>query len=226
MKRIITILSLVFFVCFCEAQTTLVEGFETWPATGWEIFLEGPSTRGWRHDFENISHTGAHSADSNISNNQMDNWLVSPPINITNSNYELKYWEISDENDIEFYDRSSVHVSTGSSNPADGNYAEVYEANTLNTLDWEQRTIDLSAYNGETIYVAFRHEGTFHKWFVDDVTVGPSSYSDAALLEFISPVGVSETPGSSPVVVELQNSGTTAINNVTISPKRIENGKI
>jgi len=217
MKRIITILSLVFFVCFCEAQTTLVEGFETWPPTDWEIFLEGPSTRGWRQDFENISYTGDHSADSNRSNNQMDNWLVSPPINIINPNYELKYWEISDANDIEFYDRSSVHVSTGSSNPADGNYVEVYEANTLNTLNWEQRTIDLSAYNGQTIYIAFRHEGTYHQWFVDDVTVGPSSYSDAALLGFISPIGVSETPGSSPVVVELQNLGTTQINSVTIS---------
>lgn len=201
-------------MCFCEAQTTLVEGFETWPATGWEIFLEGPSTRGWRHDFENISHTGAHSADSNISNNQMDNWLVSPAINIINADFELKFWEIYE--DIDFYDKSSVHISTGSPNPADGNYVEVYEASILNTANWEQRTIDLSTYNGQTIYIAFRHEGTFHQWFVDDVTVAPASYSDAALLGFNSPVGVSETPNSSPVIVELQNFGTTVINDFTI----------
>ncbi len=29
--------------------------------------------------------------------------------------------------------------------PADGDYVEIYEANTLNTVNWEQRTIDLSA---------------------------------------------------------------------------------
>ena len=199
------------------AQTTLNEGFETWPADGWEIFLEGSTTRGWRQDFENISHTGDHSANSNIANDQMDNWLVSRAIDVISSNYELKYWEISDSNGIEFYDKSSVHISAGSANPADGNYVEVYEANTLNTVNWEERTIDLSAYDGETIYVAFRHEGTYHEWFVDDVTVGPSSFSDAALLEFNSPIGVSETPANNPVIVQLQNYGSTVINDFTIS---------
>ena len=140
MKRIITLVGILFLGCFSEAQTTLVEGFETWPPTGWEIFLEGDSTRPWRQDFENISNTGAHSADSNISNNQMDNWLVSPAINVINANYELKFWEIYE--DISFYDKSSVHISTGSNNPVDGNYGEVYEASSTNTANWEQRTID------------------------------------------------------------------------------------
>ncbi len=207
----------VFMMSLTFAQTTLNEGFETWPASGWEIYLEGPSTRGWRQDFENISHTGEHSADSNISNAQMDNWLISPLINVVNGNYELKYWEISDERDIEFYDKSSVLISTGSPNPANGDYVEVYEANVLNTTDWEQRTIDLSAYNGETIYIAFRHEGTYHQWFVDDVTVAPSSFSDAALISVSNPVGVSETGGIQSVEVELQNLGTTVINDFTIT---------
>lgn len=198
------------------AQTTLNEGFETWPATGWEIFLEGESTRPWRQDFENISHTGDHSADSNIANNQMDNWLVSPAINVIDSNYELKYWEISSTLDIEFYDKASVQISSGSSNPADGDYVEVYEANILNTVDWEQRTLDLSTYDGQTIYVAFRKEGTYHKWFVDDVTVGPPAFSDAVLISVSNPVGVSETVGVRSVEVQLQNLGTTVIDDFTI----------
>ena len=206
-----------FIMSLTFAQTTLNEGFETWPPTGWEIFLEGESTRGWRHDFENISHTGDHSADSNISNNQMDNWLVSPLINVVNGNYELKYWEISDELDINTYDKSSILISTGSPDPADGDYVEIYEANTLNTLSWEQRTIDLSAYNGETVYVAFRHEGTYHQWFVDDVTVSPSNFDDAALTNINNPIGVSETPNFSTVEVQLQNFGTTVINDFTIT---------
>ena len=97
MKKIISLLSLIFVLGLSEAQTTLTEGFETWPAIGWEVFTEGESTRTWRHDFENISHSGDHSADSNIANNQMDNWLVSPAITIINSNFELKFWEIYEE---------------------------------------------------------------------------------------------------------------------------------
>lgn len=217
MKNTILFVMSAFIMSLTFAQTTLNEGFETWPPTGWEIFFEGESTRGWRHDFENISHTGDHSADSNISNNQMDNWLVSPLINIVNADYELKYWEISDELDISFYDKSSILVSTGSPNPSDGDYVEIYEANTLNTVSWEQRTIDLSAYNGETVYVAFRHEGTFHKWFVDDVTVSPSNFDDAGLTNINNPIGVSETPTNSPVEVQLQNFGTNVINDITIT---------
>lgn len=215
MKKTIFLAMSLLIMSITFAQSTLTEGFETWPATGWEIFLEGETTRGWRQDFENISHTGNHSADSNIANDQMDNWLVSPAINVINANYELKFWEIYE--DISFYDKSSVHISTGSSNPAEGDYVEVYEAITLNIADWEQRTIDLSTYNGETIYVAFRHEGTYHEWFVDDVTVGPSSFSDAALVGFTSPIGVSETPGLNSVIVELQNLGSTVINDFSIS---------
>ncbi|WP_250435694.1 T9SS-dependent choice-of-anchor J family protein [Hanstruepera flava] len=217
MKKTILLFMSVFITYLAFAQTTLNEGFESWPPTEWEIYLEGESTRGWRQDFENISHTGNHSADSNIANNQMDNWLVSSAITVVNANYELKYWEISDDQDIAFYDKSSVQISTGSPDPADGDYVEIYEANTLNTVDWEQRTIDLSAFEGETIYVAFRHEGTFHQWFVDDVTVGPTSFSDAALVQVNNPVGVSESTGTQTVLVVMQNLGTTVIDDFTIT---------
>ena len=93
MKKTIFLALSLLIMSITFAQSTLTEGFETWPATGWEIFLEGETTRGWRQDFENISHTGNHSADSNIANDQMDNWLVSPAINVINANYELKFWD-------------------------------------------------------------------------------------------------------------------------------------
>ena len=215
MKKTIILIMSVFVTCLTFAQTTLTEGFESWPPTNWEIYLEGESTRGWRQDFESISHTGEHSADSNIANNQMDNWLVSSAINIINSDYELKYWELYEE--IGFYDKSAVYISNGSSNPADGDYVEVFETSNLNTVDWEEQSIDLSTYDGETIYVAFRHQGMFHQWFVDDVTVGPTSFSDAALINVANPIGVSQTTNTSSVDVTLQNLGTTVINDFSIT---------
>ncbi len=97
MKKIVLLFLTIVLSKTVSGQTTLNEGFETLATNRvGRYFLEGESTRGWRQDFENISHTGDHSADSNISNPQMDNWLVSPAINVINSNYELKYWEISD----------------------------------------------------------------------------------------------------------------------------------
>lgn len=217
MRKNLLFIVLIFITNLTFSQTTLNEGFESWPPSGWEIYLEGLSTRGWRQDFESISHTGNHSAYSNIANGQMNNWLVSPAIEIVNADYELKYWEINGANDLSYYDKSAIYISKGSANPSDGDFVEVYEANTLNTADWEQRTINLSAYNGQTIYVAFRHIGTFHKWYIDDVSVAPSNFTDAALVQFNSPTAVSETIGVSPVEVQLQNLGTTVINDLTIT---------
>ena len=215
MKRILFILITILLTQTLNAQTTLAEGFESWPPSGWEIFTQGPSTRTWRQDFEGIFHTGNHSADSNISNELMNNWLVSSAINIANANYELKYWEIHES--PEFYNMSAVYVSTGSSDPSSGDYVQVYEANTLNTATWQERIIDLSAYNGQTIYVAFRHQGTYHQWFIDDVSVSPSSFVDGAITEFLSPLGVSETPIAAPIILRVENFGTTVINNFNIT---------
>ena len=197
------------------AQTTLNEGFESWPPTGWQILELGDALDGWIEDWEGISHSGEHSASSGIDNSQCDNWLVSSPINVLNGTYQLKYWEINAG--VEFYDKASVLVSSGSSDPTQGDFVEVFEANSLNTASWEERVIDLGAYAGETIYIAFRHEGTWHNWYVDDVTVSPSSFTDGALTEFLSPIGVSETPVIRPVIVKLENLGSNTINNFDIT---------
>ena len=115
----------------------------------------------------------------------------------------LKYWEINADGG--FRDKTTVLISSGSDDPTSGDFVIAYKADVLNTEFWEERTIDLSAYNGQTIYVAFRYEGTFHKWYIDDVSVSPVNYTDGALTQITNPTGVSENPVTAPVNVYIQN---------------------
>ena len=215
MKKIVLFFVSLFLIHAIEAQTTLNEGFETWPLTGWQIQKLGTGTRAWIKTFDGTTHSGTGSAYSNIDNSGGNNWLISPAINIINANYLLKFWEIN--KGIGYYDQCDVLVSSRSNDATSGDFNIVYNANVLNDEAWEERTIDLSAYNGETIYVAFRYQGTFHEWYLDDVSVSPISFTDAALSKIISPVGVSEAPVETAVIIEVENLGTTIINDFNIS---------
>ncbi len=214
MKRIIfSLLLFSFFFTATSQVVTVNEGFENWPPINWEIYENGDALDGWIQDWQGISHSGEHSAYTDIDNSQCDNWLVTPQISVTTNNYEIKYWDM--HGSPEYYDKVSILVSTGSGNPTDGDFVEVLEGSTLN-LDWEQNTIDLSSYLGEDIYIAFRYEGTWHYWFVDDVIVGPASFTDGTLTDIVNPTGVSETSTTEDIVVTLKNYGTTIINEVAI----------
>jgi hypothetical protein len=215
MKKILLILASIILTQSAIAQTALNEGFEAWPPTDWEFYILGTALDGWRDDFNGNGHTGTGSAYSSIDNNQSDNWMVTPAIMITNDNYQLKFWEIHAS--IEYYNRASVLISSGNGDPSNGDFVEIFESNILNTVAWEERAFDLTAYNGQTIYVAFRHEGTYHSWNVDDVTISPSSFIDGALIQFLSPLGVSETPTTAPVIIRIKNTGTEVINNFDIA---------
>jgi len=216
MKKTYLILTILFTCHSVFAQlSTLQEGFENWPPQDWDIYLLGTATDGWRQDFENISNSGQHSAYSSINNDMCDNWLVTPQIDVVNADYELKFWAY--HSSVDFYQRASVHISTNSGDPADGDFTEIYATPEPVTLEtWEEAVIDLSAYAGESVYIAFRYEGMFHKWYVDDVSVAPSNFTDGALTAAVFPVGVSETTSNEDVVVTVTNNGTTIINELTI----------
>lgn len=82
----------------------------------------------------------------------------------------------------------SVRVSTDSDpNNADA-YTQVWSSNSNAGFTWNTRDIDLSAYQGKAIYVAFRFTGVNSwDWYVDDVeiTEGWSPCSNPASVPFL-----------------------------------------
>ncbi len=213
MKHLFTLLFLILGTVVVHSQViTVNEDFEASFPDDWsnEVLAAGS---GWQQDWQNIGHESTHSAHPYINNQQCDSWLVSPQVSIVSATYELNFWELHE--DVQYYDSRSVHISTGSGNPADGDFVEVMTfEETL--LDWTQHTLDLSAYNGQNIYVGFQYEGTWHKWFVDDVSIAPTGFVDGALTYLTNPVGTGSI-GMQNVEIEIKNQGTDVLNNVTIT---------
>ncbi len=190
MKKVIFITLLLFFGYITKAQI-LTETFEsgTFPPTGW-ITMENAidpddaiDTRwGQQEDYETAyssygwAHTGNFSAVSSFGfMDEYEAWLVSPQFTPTPNNYELHLFykqAYSEEYDGEF----RVYVSTASQNNMT-DFTQILAVSEANApLNFEELTVDLTAYINTPIYVAFVNyddDGDGDEWYIDDVTMEP-----------------------------------------------------
>ena len=84
-----------------------------------------------------------------------DNYLVSAPVVISEG--DSLYYVVSAFSEFfpnEFY---SIEVAINGNQP--GDFIEIY-SETLSSTNWEGRSIDMSEYTGETVYIAFRHHNS------------------------------------------------------------------
>lgn len=116
---------------------------------------------------------GGHSAYHVYGNFLEDTWLISPAIifpensqfalNFRSYNYWASYYP--------GFGGNNVLISTGSPNPQDEDFELLWSPETV-VEAWVETTLDLSAYAGDTLYIAFRYYAEYtHDWYVDDVEV-------------------------------------------------------
>ncbi len=128
----------------------------------WTVYHEGdPDAWVWaiENPTDNSSDLSAHSGDLAVvaygmDSVQADNWLVSPPIELP-SQATLKFWVMRSTYD-DYQDEYEVRLSTT------GNAIEDFDDIVLKPLtvansEWTEEVIDLSAYDGQTCYIAIRH---------------------------------------------------------------------
>lgn len=146
------------------------EGFESaaFPPVGWTIYNADGGGSTWAQT-NTIAHSGTYSAYHvySAAGNQ-DGWLVSPAIT-AEAGMLVRFWERSLY--PAYYAYHGAWISTDSCNPADGDFVEVAEYSAASTT-WAQQFIDLSAYAGQTVCVAFRYQGNdADNWYIDDFSV-------------------------------------------------------
>lgn len=144
------------------------EGFETSvPPTTWNHYALGDGTWATTATANSGDAAAIHEFTTTAA---ADSWLVTPQISIPEAQeLILKFYERNSfMND---YGYSGVAISTGSGNPEQGEFVEVYESsNGLNS--YTEKVIDLSAYAGQIIYIAFIYQGeNAHEWIIDDVSI-------------------------------------------------------
>ena len=140
----------------------LCEGFEGDFSPCLWVAYELGDPAGWQQDDYQVF-SGNYSAfhnDDNVTTG-CDDYLVTPPIAIP-SPYGAQLEFMQYQNYSSYYEYHGLHVSTGSGNPNDGDFVELMELGAGAEDTWEAvDPIDLSAYAGQTIYVAFVYQGDY-----------------------------------------------------------------
>ncbi len=179
------ITALVVFSTPVWSQTLLEQGFEgAFPPTGWVLAQTGDSSDpGFQltdgsSPFHNTPHNGTHMAAHNDDNlaSAAISWLVTPQLTIDAGTY-LHFFETFYYSS-DYYDYHGVWISTGSGDPANGDFVELQEIPHTGTTYgvWTGYDIDLgTSYAGQNIYIAFRYVGDYKdEWYIDDVVVDHS----------------------------------------------------
>ncbi|AXG72785.1 T9SS C-terminal target domain-containing protein [Flavobacterium arcticum] len=184
----------VTFTTLCgEFTLPFSEDFEdaTFPANCWSTF-RGTNNLGTSEDWKRItsdtyngSEGTAYVQYENVSGGLAEDWLVTPGIVLpeTGGTIELKFQESQDyssDYDGEYY------IKIATSNPTDHNsYTTVInygESDFSNS--YSERTVDLTAYEGQTVYVAFvMQQDDGDNWYIDDISiteVAPPLYAPVA----------------------------------------------
>jgi hypothetical protein len=199
---------------FEETQPVFITDFpweenfeaETFPPDGWTKINVLGNVLWTRKDAPGGGYSAYHVYGLNLE----DDWLITPAIvlpdggdyilNFRNYNYYSSYYP--------GYGANSVLVSNGSPEPDDEDYELIWSPETV-VEAWEETTLDISAYAGDTIYIAFRYYAEYtHDWYVDDVMVAGVPQMN------ITPDAINEImePGSiDTLTVEIQNSGSGAL---------------
>ncbi|MDR1973786.1 MAG: choice-of-anchor J domain-containing protein [Bacteroidales bacterium] len=146
-----------------------------------------------------------------------DNWLITPPIEIPAARgAELTYY--AGAADPNFYrEHYEIMISTTGRDISD--FEPVYDE-TLMTNLWQRRTVPLTDYKGQTIYIAFVHNKCTAQFglLLDDISVSELFNREISLNEFVdfTPVMYGNTQ---PVQVVLANNGEEILTATTINWK-------
>jgi hypothetical protein len=160
-------------------------GFEpTEDLTCWNIIDNDGDGYSW--DYASVPHNGTQSFGSasyinNIGVLTPDNWLVTPPIQLASGHgYTLTWYDGAI--DSNYYDEHySVYISTTGNNASNFTGTPLFQT-TLTTVSFTQRSVDLSSYAGQTVYIAFRHHNSTDVYWLllDDIAItqsNPTTYT-------------------------------------------------
>jgi len=208
---------------------TFTEGFEggVLPA-GWQSIDDDGDTYIWdiAASPEEPAHTGTYCMMSASYINSPgpgalnpDNWLITPPLSVTVDS-DLTFWVAAQDPDWA-EEHIEVWVSTtGTSVPGDFTTQIDDYTCPAGSSDYVQLTDDLSAFAGQTIYIAFRHcECTdMFEVKIDDVTVTNTGVVE----DTTPPVTTCTITGENPVTITL--TATDDLSGVNDTMYKIDDG--
>lgn len=164
--------------CSGAQALPFTEGFESDLAECWQNIDNDGDGNSWRSEEatdEKPAHSGNFSYTSESYINYVgaltpDNWLITPALAIPAEGATLAWWVAAQDPNYPA-DHYEVKVSTSATM---NTFTTVHEE-TIASGDWEERTVNLNNYAGQTIYIAFVHNNCTDNFRmkIDDISVTP-----------------------------------------------------
>ncbi|GLB51140.1 hypothetical protein NBRC110019_01790 [Neptunitalea chrysea] len=205
MKKITTILLSIFTTLTASAQFSEDFSGGALPA-GWVTFL-GSNGLGTNYDWGYSTSEYMYCIfDSDVSTCQ--DWLVTPQITVSSGNDALSF-ETTTYAALDYGYSLKIMVSTTSqTNISDYTTVTTYTESDLTVQSFSTKIVDLSAYSGQSIYIAFVAEGNAttagsDAVYIDDVTMVASASSAPSVVTNPYP-----SDGATAVPLTLATDGT------------------
>jgi hypothetical protein len=179
----ILLLMVLFGIKATFAQWTINEGFEGGSIpSNWTIYDENHDGEKWGTLQHNYAHSGTRLATVQCYGNNGDDWLITPQVAIQNGDvftFFARAW----------YSTENMKVRLSTTGKKKTNFNVILESVTGLGSSYQEFTYDLSAYNGQQVYLAIQWLQDTYSLVVDDIKVGKPQASDVGVLSIESPLG-------------------------------------
>lgn len=184
MKKVLLLASMMLIPFFGSSQTYFSDNFNDENVSDWTRYDVDGDGNNWADYFAVNDQSGNPITPISLISRSWqqtpltpDNWIVSPAIDLSAATGStLLYWKVQCSASQWESEHYSVYVSTSSDmaslSASPVTFSETYD-DPANAGTSFTRTLDVSSFNGQTIYVAFRHHDVSDMDFIsiDDVEV-------------------------------------------------------
>ncbi|WP_417199250.1 choice-of-anchor J domain-containing protein [Bizionia sp.] len=180
------------------------------PSQGTPVFGDGWNPHSGTKGYYCFNSTGSSSGTP-----ENDDYIFTPQISLDGTNSELKFWAQSLTDNYAGGERFQVGISTTDTNPA--SFTIITPAPyVIPPLEWTEYTYDLSAYDGQDIYITFHVVSADEFVFMlDDVSVTADTTTGAqTLVNTATTAGINEVgmayftdTNTGNVMIDVDNTG-------------------
>lgn len=177
---LIAIITLLFYpIAF--AQWTINEGFEGGAIpTDWTVYDDNDDGEEWMAFQHSFAHTGDWLVMVQSYDNDGDDWLITPAVTISNGdvlNFYARAW----------YGTEDMEVKLSTTGNDINDFDVMLEEVSGLGSSYQEYNYNLSAYAGQTVYLAIRWIQDTYSLVVDDIKVGQPQNSDVGMFSIDNP---------------------------------------
>jgi hypothetical protein len=183
LKTIIIMMIIMLSTTLSYAQWSIDEGFEGGiiPAD-WTIYDVNGDGHEWHAlDYTSHAHSGDWMAAVSCYDNDGHDWLITPQVTIQSGDEFIFFARA-------WYGTEDMNVKLSTTGNAIGNFNVTLQSVTGMGTDYIEYSYDLSAYAGQSIYLAIEWIQDIYGMTVDDVKVGQPEANDIGMLSIEVPV--------------------------------------